>query len=103
MFPALVLFVFLLLKWSFGNQQLLFSIYEDLAVISIYLFIFHGGESRVQLQLGVHQTEFCRMIMHEADPHLGSDTSFMGLLLSPSLWKAASLVPPRVVVCSRRD
>lgn len=42
-------FGILLLKWSFGNQQLLYSIYEDLAVISIYLFYFSGGESRVQL------------------------------------------------------
>lgn len=37
-------FLFLLLKWSFGYQLLLFSIYEDLAVI-YFLFQWWGVQS----------------------------------------------------------
>lgn len=95
-------FVFIpIIKVVFRYQLLLFSIYEDLAV-AYFIFYFSGGEAKVQLEQGVRQTVFCGLIMHEADPYLGSDFGFTGLLLSQSPWKVAFPVPPRVGVYSER-
>lgn len=40
---ALVSFLLLWLKWSFGYQLLLFSIYEDLVVIYLFIFLSVAG------------------------------------------------------------